>query len=66
MNGIDESQETCQNQENDNSCKVLSERQIVTDGDSMSPVVKGKKTNGRYRARTCDLLIKSQLLYQLS
>ncbi len=66
LNGNVEKQETCHNQENDNSYKVLSERHIGTDGDSMSPIVMGDKSNGRYRIRTCDRLIKSQLLYQLS
>ncbi len=34
--------------------------------DQLSPSDTGKKTNGRYRTRTCDPLIKSQLLCQLS
>ena len=46
VNGTVESQENCHNEENANSCKVASERQIGTDGDSMSLLVKGKKQMG--------------------
>ena len=48
------------------SDNVLLDEQLDTDGDTLSSVVKGEKNNGRYRNRTCDPLIKSQLLYRLS
>ena len=40
--------------------------QLGTTRERMSPSGKGQNDNGRYRNRTCDPLIKSQLLYQLS
>ncbi len=39
---------------------------LETIKDQLSPSDTGQKTNGRYRNRTCDPLIKSQLLCQLS
>ena len=66
VDSIAESQEVCHSGENADSGKVLSDRQIGTDEDNMSPTVKGQKSNGRCRTRTCDRLIKSQLLYRLS
>ncbi len=39
---------------------------LQTKKDRLSTSDTGQKTNERYRTRTCDPLIKSQLLYQLS
>lgn len=47
VNGIAESQEIYHNEETANRCNVLSERQIGTNEDTMSPLVKGGKTNER-------------------
>ncbi len=46
--------------------KPLQMTDLGTKKDPMSPTDKGQKENGRYRIRTCDPLIKSQLLCQLS
>jgi hypothetical protein len=43
---IVDSQEIRNNEENANNCKVLSERKIGTDGDSVSLLAKGKKQMG--------------------
>jgi integrase len=46
--------------------KSLLYEQLDPAREKMSPSGKSQNANGRYRNRTCDPLIKSQLLYQLS
>jgi len=46
--------------------KALQSAHLGTQRDLLSPTGTEGKTNGRCRNRTCDPLIKSQLLYQLS
>ena len=51
----------------DDACdKPISEGQLGSEGTELSLVGSGENKNGRCRSRTCDPLIKSQLLYQLS
>ena len=51
----------------DDTCdKPISERQLGNEGTELSLVGNGENKNGRCRSRTCDPLIKSQLLYRLS
>jgi integrase len=51
----------------DDACdKPISEGQLGNEGTELSLVGSGENKNGRCRIRTCDPLIKSQLLYRLS
>jgi len=61
-----ESQKKCSDEQSSDAGKVLSDEQLDNQRDSLSLSGKGQDTNGRCRTRTCDRLIKSQLLYQLS
>ncbi len=47
-------------------CKPLELSNLGNKKGRLSSSDTGQNSNGRYRARTCDPLIKSQLLYQLS
>jgi hypothetical protein len=53
-------------EQNGDETKSLQLADLETKKDRLSTHDAGQKINGRYRARTCDPLIKSQLLYQLS
>ena len=53
-------------EQNGRGAKSLQMEDIGTDTDPMSPADNGAELNGRCRIRTCDRLIKSQLLYRLS
>ena len=48
------------------NAKPRESRELDTDGPLLSVDGTGEETNGRYRTRTYDPLIKSQLLCQLS
>ena len=50
----------------DDTDKPIQTAQLGKEKEPMSPNDTDPKLNGRYRSRTCDPLIKSQLLYQLS
>jgi hypothetical protein len=63
---IEESDEIAQNREQAINSKSLQMTELDKENDLMSLSGIGEKGNGRYRNRTCDPLIKSQLLYRLS
>ncbi len=52
--------------QNSADTKRLRMANLGTEIGPLSSTEKGQETNGRYRIRTCDRLIKSQLLCQLS
>ena len=64
--GSDGVQEQRHISQNKDEARPLQMTDLGTKKDRLSLDDTGQKTNGRYRARTCDPLIKSQLLYQLS
>ena len=68
MSSIDSSQvqELSDTEQNSGGIKPLQMGDLGTKTDRLSSSDKGQKSNGRYRIRTCDPLIKSQLLCQLS
>jgi len=61
-----ENQQACIGRENADSNNALSDRQLGNAIDKMSLSDSDRKITGRYRNRTCDPLIKSQLLCRLS
>ena len=52
--------------QNGGADKSIQMTNLATKKGHLSPPDIGQKSNGRYRIRTCDPLIKSQLLCQLS
>ena len=64
--GFDDRQKINQHTQTDETTKPLQTVELDTKKKPMSSTDTGKKTNERYRTRTYDPLIKSQLLYQLS
>ena len=53
-------------EQNEGKTKPFQLTDLETKKDQLLPPDIGQKTNGRYRTRTCDPLIKSQLLCRLS
>jgi hypothetical protein len=66
LNGSDVVQCKSNIEQNEGETKSLQFAELETKKDRLSTHDAGQKTNGRYRTRTCDPLIKSQLLCQLS
>ena len=64
--GSVESNQNSKTDDIDGSDNTLQMADLQTKKDRPSTSDTGQKTNGRYRTRTCDPLIKSQLLCQLS
>ena len=65
-NGTASERKTSAGEAKGGSSKLSEISKLDTNSPLLSADDAGKKTNGRYRTRTCDPLIKSQLLYQLS
>ncbi len=61
-----ESHQGCTGRDNTDGNNILLDRQLGNASDRMSPSGNNQNDNGRCRNRTCDPLIKSQLLYRLS
>ncbi len=66
LNDIDKSERIARNREDDGIYKSLQLDTLDTRKDLLSTPDIGSNSNGRCRNRTCDPLIKNQLLYQLS
>ena len=61
LNVSDETQGNSNSNKNEGDTKSLRFAELETEKDRLSSSDTGQKSNGRYRIRTCDPLIKSQL-----